>query len=139
MIVLDTNVLSELMRPAPDSCVETWVAVQPPESLYVTAITQAEILYGIAALPFGAKSSALRTAATAMFAEEFPGRVLPFDSLAALAYAAIAARRKQAGKPISQFDAQIAAIASSRGPAIASRNIRDFEDCGPPLVNPWAT
>jgi predicted nucleic acid-binding protein len=113
------------------------VASQPSASLFTTTITQAEILFGISALPSGARRNALQHAATAMFETDLAGRVLPFDSHAAKSYAVIAAKRRQAGKPIAQFDAQIAAIAESRGAMIASRNIQDFLDCGPPLINPW--
>ncbi len=124
MIVCDTNVLSELMKPSPDPEVEHWVSDQPAAGLFVTTITQAEILYGIAILPFGARRDLLTEAALAMFETDFAGRVLPFDSSAARAYAVISATRKQAGRPISQFDAQIAGIASSRSAAIATRNGR---------------
>jgi predicted nucleic acid-binding protein len=139
MIVLDTNVLSELMRPSPDAGVEHWVASQPAASLFTTTITQAEILFGISTLPTGARRSALQRAATEVFETDLAGRVLPFDSPAANSYAALAAKRRKSGKPISQFDAQIAAIAESRGAAIASRNIQDFAGCGPTLINPWDT
>ncbi len=137
MIVCDTNVLSELMKPSPNPDVEHWVARQPPASMFVTTITQAEILYGIALLPFGVRRDSLKEAALAMFDTDFSGRVLPFDSSAARAYAVISAARKQAGRPISQFDAQIAGIASSRSAAIATRNTQDFEQCGSPIINPW--
>lgn len=137
MIICDTNVLSELMKPSPNPDVEDWVARQPASGMFVTTITQAEILYGIAVLPFGARRDSLKEAALSMFETDFAGRVLPFGSSAARAYAVISAARKQAGKPISQFDAQIAGIASSKNAAIATRNTQDFEQCGPPLINPW--
>lgn len=137
MIVLDTNVLSELMKPSPYNLVADWVADQPSSSLFTTTITQAEILYGIFLLPAGTRREALLKAAKAMFAVDFAGRVLPFDSSAAHAYAEIASARRNAGKPISQFDAQIASIATSRGASVASRNARDFHQCGPPVINPW--
>jgi predicted nucleic acid-binding protein len=137
MIVLDTNVLSELMRPSPNPAVEKWVAAQPAASLFVTTVTQAEILYGIAILPSGRRRDSLDTAATEMFRIDFADRVLPFDSAAAPVYAAIAAEHKLKGRPISHFDAQIAAIAKSRGSAIASRNIRDFEHTGVQVIDPW--
>ena len=137
MIVLDTNVLSELMRPAPSERVVRWVAGQPTTSLYTTSITQAEILHGIMLLPSGRRRSALESAAGAMFSEDFGGRVLPFGSEAALTYARIAVQRRRAGRPISHFDAQIAAIARSAGAAIATRNVADYDACGVEIINPW--
>ncbi|MBI2754210.1 MAG: type II toxin-antitoxin system VapC family toxin [Betaproteobacteria bacterium] len=137
MIILDTNVVSELMKAAPDERVRAWVAAQPATSLYTTSITQAEILHGIALLPSGRRRRALETAAEAMFRDDFGGRVLPFGSDAAQPYARIAADRRRAGRPISQFDAQIAAIARSAGAAIATRNTDDYEGCGVKLIDPW--
>src|SRR3546814_877765 len=130
MIVLDTNVLSEMLKPRPEPVVEVWLSAQPTASLFISAITQAEILYGLALLPEGRRRSDLLAAARAMFAEDFGGRILPFDVDAAMAYAEIAADRRRTGRPISQFDAQIAAIVRSRGGLLASRNVRDFVDCG---------
>lgn len=137
MIVLDTNVLSELMRPAPSVTVLRWVAGYPAASLFTTAVTQAEILFGLALLPEGRRRSDLLAATKQMFAEDFAGRVLPFDTVAATAFALIAAGRRQKGRPTSVFDAQIAAIASSRGAALATRNVADFVECGLSIVNPW--
>lgn len=137
MIVFDTNVLSELMRPAPDPRVTRWVERQPAAACYITSITQAEILHGIARLPKGRRRLALETAARAMFAEDFAARVLPFGSDAAVAYAAVAVARERAGHPISQFDAQIAAIVRTHGAQLATRNVTDFEGCGISVVNPW--
>ena len=137
MIILDTNVLSELMRASPSDNVVRWVGVQPPSELYITSITQAEVLHGIALLPAGRKRSAVQAAAEAMFSEDFDGRILSFDSAAARPYASIAAERRRAGRPISQFDAQIAAIAHCARAAIATRDVDDFEGCGVKIVNPW--
>ena len=137
MILLDTNVLSELMRPTPDSSVLAWMATQPAQSLYTTSITQAEILHGIMLLAQSQRRRAFEAAADAMFREDFIGRILSFGSDAASPYARIAVDRRRAGRPISQFDAQIAAIARSRGAMIATRNTADFEACGVDLVNPW--
>jgi hypothetical protein len=137
VIVLDTNVLSELMRPAPAEIIVRWVTAQPLSSLYTTSITQAEILHGIMLLPPGRRRNALETAAEAMFAEDFRGRVLPFGSNEARFYARIAAERRRAGRPISNFDAQIAAIARSAGAAIATRNVADYDACGVEVINPW--
>lgn len=137
MILLDTNVVSELMKPVPADRVKRWTASQPPPSLYTTRITQAEILHGIMLLPAGRRHTSLEAAAEAMFAEDFNGRVLAFGSDAARLYARIAADRRRAGRPISQFDAQIAAIAPSTGAAIATRNVVDYDGCGIRIINPW--
>jgi toxin FitB len=137
MIILDTNVLSEVMKPAPAGEVLAWLGAQPTASVYTTSITQAEILHGVMLLPPGRRRRALEQAATSMFAEDFGGRILGFDTEAAPPYALIASRRRRAGRPISHFDAQIAAIALSSGAAIATRNVADFEGCGVALVDPW--
>ena len=137
MIVLDTNVVSELMKPAPAAHVRDWVASQPASGLYTTSITQAEILHGIALLPAGRRRDALAQAAEAMFAQDFGGRILPFGSDAAPPYARIAVRRRRAGRPISHFDAQIAAIAQATGAAIATRDVAGYSDCGVRLIDPW--
>jgi predicted nucleic acid-binding protein len=137
MIILDTNVLSELMRPTPASIVVDWISAQPAASLYTTSITQAEILHGLMLLTPVRRRNALEAAATSMFAEDFGGRILGFGTDAAPPYARIASDRRRAGRPISHFDAQIAAIARSTGAAIATRNLGDFDGCGVTLVNPW--
>ncbi len=137
MIVLDTNVVSELMRSVPSVTVETWVSAQPAAGLFISAITEAELRYGLALLPDGQRQRRLLAQAEAMLAEDFAGRILPFDSAAAAAYAPIAAARRLAGRPISQADAQIAAIAASRGAAIATRNVSDFDGCGIQVLDPW--
>jgi len=137
VIVLDTSVISEALKPAPSDAVLRWLAVQEPSTIFMTAVTQAEILYGVESLPVGKRRARLLTAIEAMFAAEFEGRILPFDDDAALAFARIAAGRNAAGRPISQFDAMIAAIAHSRRATVATRNIAHFERCGIQLVNPW--
>lgn len=137
MIILDTNVLSELMKPAPARGVVDWMAGQPATNLYTSSITQAEILHGLLLLPPGRRRRALEAAATAMFAEDFAGRVLGFGTDAAQPYAQIATDRRRAGRPISHFDAQIAAIARFTGAAIATRNTPDFVGCGVTLIDPW--
>ncbi len=138
MIVLDTNIISELMRPTPSPAVETWMSGQPASGMFIAAITEAELRYGLALLPEGQRQRRLLAQAEAMLAEDFAGRILPFDSAAAAAYALIAAARRLAGRPISQADAQIAAIAASRGAAIATRNVSDFTECGIAVLDPWA-
>lgn len=137
MFILDTNVVSELMRPAPDQAVVAWVSARPLPILYTTSVTQAEILLGLRLLPAGQRRARLESAAEQMFEEDFAGRILPFDQRAAGHFARIAADRRQQGSPISQFDAQIAAIAATAGAALATANVRDFSGCGLRLVNPW--
>ncbi len=137
MIILDTNVVSELMKAAPAERVLGWIAAQSASALYTTSITQAEILHGLALLPAGKRRNALESAAEAMLSEDFAGRILPFGSDAAHAYARIAADRRRAGRPISHLDAQIAAIARSAGAAIATRNVTDYDRCGVKILNPW--
>jgi predicted nucleic acid-binding protein len=137
MIILDTNVLSELMKPRPAPAVVAWMSGQPAASLYTTSVTQAEILYGLMLLPRSRRRSALEAAATSMFAEDFGERILGFDRDAAPAYAQIASDRRRAGRPISHFDAQIAAIARFMGAAVATRNTADLEGCGVTVVDPW--
>jgi predicted nucleic acid-binding protein len=139
MIVLDTNVLSEMIKPKPDVRVARWVDGQPIDNLFTTAVTQGEVLYGIAILPKGKRRSLLETTMWDLFARGFAGRILPFDEVAVPSFAEIMAHRRQAGRPIAQIDAQIAAIARSRGATLATRNARDFEDCGVGLVDPWAS
>lgn len=137
MILLDTNVLSELMRPVPDEGVERWLVDQTDGSVFVSAITEAGLRYGAALLPKGRRKSTLAAAIEALLGEDFSGRVLPFDSAAAVEFAEIAAKRREAGRPISQADAQIAAIARSWGATLATRDVVDFEECGIGVVNPW--
>lgn len=137
MIVLDTNVLSELLRAKPEPVVVDWTASQPIDTLFTTTVTQAEMLYGVGLLPDGRRRRRLEKAVAALFAEDFNGRVLPFDSDAAKAYAEIAAERQRMGRPMSQFDAQIAAITQSRGGRLATRHVVDFEHCGLDTLNPW--
>jgi toxin FitB len=137
VIVLDTNVLSEVLKPSPAVRVLEWLAAQPASQLFTTAITQAEILYGLELLPKGKRRSALQLAVRAVFEEDFAGRVLPFDSAAALVFSQIAAARRSMGRPITQLDAQIASIARSRVAVIATRNTADFQDCGVGIIDPW--
>ena len=137
MIVLDTNVLSEALRPAPEPSVLDWLANQPRASLFITTVTQAEILYGIRLLADGERRRGLWEAAKKIFDADFADQVLSFDSEAADMYAEIAASRRTMGKPISQFDTMIVAMARSRGASLATRDAKDFEDCGVDVINPW--
>ena len=138
MIVLDTNVLSELLRPTPAPQVEAWLAAQDGRNVYFTAVGEAQLRHGVAILPAGRRRDALAQAIEGMLDEDFRDRILPFDREAARAYAAIAAERRAAGRPISQFDCQIAAIARAQGASVATRNIGDYEGCGVAVIDPWA-
>ncbi|MYA70885.1 type II toxin-antitoxin system VapC family toxin [Candidatus Poribacteria bacterium] len=138
MIVLDTNVVSELMRDRPQQAVRAWFRAQSASSLFVTTVTEAEILTGIALLPDRRRRRSLSEAAARVFAVLLAGRILVFDSDASNIYAEIFAQRHATGRPISQADCQIAAIARSREAAIATRNITDFEEVGVELIDPWA-
>ncbi|MHB8836126.1 MAG: PIN domain-containing protein [Candidatus Methylomirabilia bacterium] len=128
MILLDTNVLSELMRPAPEPRVVRWLDSCSGEDIWVSAVTEAEILLGIQLLPQGRRRDGLAELAGRMFEEDFSGRCLPFDAGAAAVYAAIVAARTRLGSPISVEDAQIAAIARAGGLALATRNVKDFRE-----------
>jgi len=138
MIVLDTNVVSEALRLNPADAVKRWMRAQASTSLFTTTICEAEILYGLALMPAGRRRAALEESVEAIFRVDFADRILPFDSTAARAFADISATRRRLGRPIGAFDAQIAAIARTHGAAVATRNVRDFDDCGIAIVSPWA-
>jgi predicted nucleic acid-binding protein len=136
--LLDTNVLSELMREQPAAVVLNWFSQNTLISMQTSTINQAEILTGIALLPNSKRRTALAVAAEQMFEEDFAGLCLPFDAAAAKTYAVIVATRMQQGQPISTEDAQIAAIALAAGLTVVTRNIKDFDNIdGLPWVNPW--
>ena len=137
MIILDTNVVSELTRPAPGSAVVGWVRRQAATNLFLTAVTEAELRYGVEILPAGRRRNAILTEVEGVIGEDFAGRILPFDTDAARSYALIVAARRAAGAPISQSDAQIAAIARSRGATVATRDAGGFSGCGIEVINPW--
>lgn len=137
MIIIDTNVVSELMRASPDPAVLAWFAGYEADALFLTAISEAELRTGAAILPAGQRRDLLVGAIDAMIDQDFAGRILPFDSPAARSYAEIVAARRSAGKPIMDADCQIGAIVRSCGMAIATRNVEDFEDCGIDVINPW--
>ena len=138
MFALDTNVASELMRLEPMPAVASWIAERDAQEMYLTAVSEAELRYGVAILPAGKRRSALEAAMTRWFDQGFIGRILPFDSAAARAYAEIAAGRRDAGRPIGEADCQIAAICRSRGAVLVTRNVRDFKDAGVKVIDPWA-
>jgi predicted nucleic acid-binding protein len=138
MFILDTNVLSELMNPEGASAALAWSDAVDPEDQFTTALNQAEVLYGLAVMPEGRKRADRITWADQMFAEDFRGRILPFDQRAAGHYANILSTRRSLGRRIDTIDAQIAAVARATGMTVVTRNVRDFADCEIELVNPWA-
>lgn len=137
MIIVDTNVVSELMRAEPSPSVLGWVSAQEPRELRITAITVAEILYGIERLPTGKRKAALRGAAVDIFSR-FAAEVLPFDAAAAAVYPEIVDLRDRQGLPISGYDAQIAAICRTHDARLATSNEKDFAGVGVDLINPWS-
>jgi toxin FitB len=137
MIILDTNVLSESLRPKPAEQVRRWMSQQPAETLFTTTVCEAEMLYGLALMPPGRRRAALERAVATIFEQEFADRILPFDSPAAAYFAEIAAARSARGRPIADLDVQIAAIARARGAVLATRNGADFTHCGVRVVSPW--
>jgi len=137
MILLDTNIISAMMKTAPSTAVVTWIDQQNSVQLFISSITIAEIAYGLHILPEGHRRDLLEGAFNQAIADAFKHRVLPFDENAAHHYGHIMAQRKKAGRPLSIPDGQIAAIAHNHGAAVATRNIRDFDDCGLILVNPF--
>lgn len=136
MIILDTNVVSELMRPEPAPQVASWVRDRDRRELRTTAITLAEIRYGIARLPDGRRKQVLLAAADDIFST-FADQILPVDATAAEQYAVIASNRKRAGKPIASFGALIAGVCRSQSAALATRNVADFEGAGIEIIDPW--
>jgi len=137
MIILDTNVVSELMRPEPDSNVQTWVMSQKVINLSVTAITIAEIQRGLKRLPGGKRRNRLESHFMAFITAGFEGRILAFDEPAASIYGELAVKRESKGFHVDAVDLMIAAIAKNTNAAIATRNTGDFEGCGIKIINPW--
>jgi hypothetical protein len=138
VIILDTNVLSALMRTAPEPPVVTWLDRQPAESVWITSITLFEARLGLALLPQGRRRRALEAAFTRLMEDDLENRVLDFDAAAATAAASHAADRQKAGRPADMRDTQIAGIALARHATIATRNVRHFADFKVPVVDPWA-
>jgi predicted nucleic acid-binding protein len=136
VIVLDTNLIAEAMRPDPNPAVVSWLNGQSAETLYLSSVTLAELLFGIGAIPTGARRDRLAQALDRLLAL-FPGRVLPFDQDAARRYADMAVTARAAGHPLPVSDGYIAATAASRGFAVATRNTRDFQTIGVDLIDPW--
>ena len=139
MFVIDTNVVSELMRPKPMPTVAAWIVKHNAQEIYLTAVSEAELRYGVAIMPAGKRRNALVVAMNRWFDHGFRQRILPFDSTAARTYAEIATARRNAGRPISEADCQIAAICLSRGAILVTRNVRDFRGTDIKLIDPWVT
>jgi predicted nucleic acid-binding protein len=137
MIVLDTNVISEAMKPEASDAVKVWLDAQPAAFLYLTTVTQAELLFGIARLPTGQKKDRLASA-LAGIERLFVGRVLPFDTSAAIAYAKLAALARASGRGFPTPDGYIAAIAVSRGFTVATRDTAPFAAANVETINPWS-
>lgn len=137
MIVLDTNVISEVMKPSPAPAVAAWMVRTDAAGFYTTAVTEAEILLGIAILPDGRRKQEIAEAAERVLGL-FARRILPFDGAAARAFAGIVAGRRHTGRPINNFDAQIAAITQAHGMALATRNVADFDGLDIAVIDPWS-
>lgn len=137
MVLLDTNVISELFRPAPEPKVVAWVRRLPGVELFTTAVTRGELLFGLYCMPDGRRKADLLQKLARLFEQELAGHILAYDGEAADAHAEIAATRRAQGRPLNMPDAMIAGIVRSRGATLATRNVRDFEDCGIALVDPW--
>lgn len=137
MIILDTNVLSALMRSEPEVKVLRWLDSQAPESIWITSITVFESRLGLALLPQGKRRKALETSFDQLLKDDLENRVLPFDSSAATQSAALAAKRQKLGRPVDMRDTQIAGIALARRATLATRNLRHFDDLTVAVVNPW--
>ncbi len=138
MILLDTNVLSALMRAAPDPVVVAWLDKQAPEAIWTTSINVFEIEFGLALMEDGRRRDALARAFALLLRDDLAGRVAPFDTEAATAAADLAARRQRAGRPVDFRDTQIAGVARVRRAQVATRNVRHFDDLDPAPINPWA-
>jgi predicted nucleic acid-binding protein len=137
VIVLDTDVISEATRPAAESRVMAWLRSRPLEELAMTAVSLAEISYGLCRLPRGRRRDDLAARFRTFLARGFNDRILAFDAAAAGVYGEIVMARQTAGRPIDAFDAMIAAIARSRAAVIATRNVADFDGCGVTVLDPW--
>jgi hypothetical protein len=138
VIVLDTNVVSELMQPAAAPAVVSWLDAVDPESVWTTTITVFEVWFGLELLVTGRRRKRLEQLFAAMLQEDLDGRVLPFDDDSARTAASLAAVRRRAGRPVEVRDVQIAGIVAARGATLATRNTRDFEQLGLTLVDPWS-
>ena len=138
MVIVDTNVVAEIMKASPSPAVVSWFNGQEGSTVFLTAITIGEIGFGLRILPKGRRRRLLEEGFDRLLAEAFAGRILAFDERAAHRYGELRARRREIGRPLGELDGQIAAIARANGAAVATRNIRDFSDCGLEIVNPFA-
>ena len=138
MLIVDTNVVAEMMRPDPNRQVVDWLSRQKVSDVHMTALTVAEITYGLKTMPDGKRRRDLETRFRQVVERGFGGRVLAFDAAAALHYGEIMASRRAEGRPMSVIEGQIAAIARAGGATLATRNVMDFEDCDLTLLNPFA-
>ncbi len=137
MIIVDTNVVAEMMKPSPDLSAVSWLNDQESAALFLTTITIGEIGYGLEILPRGRRRLHLEQGFERVIAEAFAGRILAFDEEAARHYGVVMGRRRALGRPLSIQDGQIASIARARGFAVATRNVRDFVECGVEVINPF--
>ncbi len=137
MIILDTNIVAEMMKDSPAPIVATWLNDQSASALFLSAITLGEIAYGLRVLPQGRRRRQLEEGFERVVAEGFSGRILAFDEGAARHYGEIMGRRKEIGRPLGVLDGQIASIARAKGYAVATRNVRDFVECGVEILNPF--
>ena len=137
MIVLDTNVVSELLRPEPDPNVRTWFDSQDDGEMFLTAVTEAELRFGVEIMPEGQRRERKMGAVESILSLGFQNRILPFDHGAAWEYAKVAAGLRAVGRPAHQYDGLIAAIARSHNAEMATRNVKHFEGCGLQVINPW--
>lgn len=137
MYILDTNVLSELMRMKPDPSVVKWIAERPLQQLYTTAVTAAEMRHGVVSLPKGKRRDQLQHGLDGLLLDDFANRILPFDDAAAAEYATWVYSRQSVGLPVSQFDAQIAAIAVNHKATLVTRNVKDFSGLNANIIDPW--
>ena len=137
MIILDTNILAVFMTSPPSETVVEWLNAQDPTSLYITSISIAEVCYGLQAMPEGKRRRLLEDRFEQFIVKAFASRILNFNESAARVYGELRAYRKKIGRPLSDFDGQIAAIARTRGFSLATRNVKDFEHCLVELINPF--
>jgi predicted nucleic acid-binding protein len=137
MIIVDTNVVAELMKASPAEVVASWMNDQEASALFLTTITLGEIGYGLEILPHGRRRLHLEEGFARVIAEAFTGRILAFDEEAARHYSVLMGRRRGMGPPLSVLDGQIAAIARAKGSTVATRNVRDFVECGVEIINPF--
>ena len=136
--IVDTNVASEIGEPRAHPAVLDWWGRQPIQDMFTTAVTEAEMRYGLAIMPFGRRRDEVALQTYYLLDGYFEDRILPFDSAAAKIYAEIYASRRRRGRPISPQDCQIAAIARVHNAIVATRNVNDFTYCGLELINPWS-